>query len=307
MVTLHYLQNSVHYEIYANPITESVDILPNVMYYDYIGFDSIHLDSWRCAMFIEERHSEIMEMLRVNGKITIAEITKKYGISDESARRDLRLIEKQGMCKRTHGGAIAASQVSVRPPVDRNLEKMPVFDNYREISRIAVGMIRENDTIYLTGGSFGYIMLSYLPRDIHYTVVVNSVDIGKALRNFDNMDVYLVGGKMRQSGSVVDSFANDFVSRLHFDLCFITGAGLTADFGLTNGTDETATFQRTVIKNSRKKCLLLPGAKIGVDSFVKVCDAEVFDCLITDWDCVEDQLAAIEENGVEIIVVEEPK
>lgn len=257
-------------------------------------------------MFIEERHSEIMEMLRVNGKITIAEITKKYGISDESARRDLRLLEKQGVCKRTHGGAIATSQVSVRPPVNRDFEKMPIYDNYREIAKVAAGMIRENDTIYLTGGSLGYIMLSYLPRDIYYTIVVNSVDIGKKLRCFDNMDVYLVGGKMRQSGSVVDSLANDFISRLHFDLCFITGAGLTAEFGLSNGTDETATFQRTVIKNSRKKCLLLPGTKIGTDSFAKVCEAKVFDCLITDWDCVEDQMLAIEEKGVEIIVAEEP-
>ena len=145
-------------------------------------------------MFMEERHSEIIEMLQANGKITITEITKKYGISDESARRDLRLLETQGVCKRTHGGAIVASQVSVRPPVNRNFEKMPVFDNYREISRIAAGMIHENDTIYLTGGSFGYIMLSYLPKGIHYTVVVNSVDIGKELRSFDNMDVYLVGG-----------------------------------------------------------------------------------------------------------------
>ena len=112
---------------------------------------------------------------------------------------------------------------------------------------------------------------------------------------------------MRQSGSLVDSLANEFASRLHFDLCFITGAGLTADFGLTNGTDETAAFQRTVIRNSRKRCLLLPGAKIGVDSFIKVCDADIFDHIITDWDCVEDQIAALEEKGVEIMVVEEPK
>ena len=93
----------------------------------------------------------------------------------------------------------------------------------------------------------------------------------------------------------------------NFDLCFITGAGLTAEFGLSNGTDETATFQRTVIKNSRKRCLLIPGAKIGVDSFIKVCDADAFDSIITDWDCVEDQIAALKEKGVEITVVEELK
>lgn len=258
-------------------------------------------------MFIEERHQEISEIINTNGKITIGEITSKYGISDESARRDLRLLEQKGVCKRTHGGAIATGQVSVRPPVNRDFETMPVFDNYKEIARAAADQIRENDTVYLTGGSFGYIMVSFLPRDIHYTVIVNSVDIGKALRSFDNIEVYISGGKMRQSGALVDSLATEFVSRLHFDLCFLTGAGLTADFGLSNGTDETAAFQRTVIKNSRKKCLLIPGAKVGVDSFIKVCDVDVFDSIITDWDCVEEQILAMEEKGVEITIVEEPK
>ncbi len=258
-------------------------------------------------MFIEERHQEISEIIKTNGKITIAEITDKYSISDESARRDLRMLEQKGLCKRTHGGAIMIRQVSVLPPADRNFDTMPVFDSYREISRAAVSKIKPNDTIYLTGGSFGHIMVSFLPRDFHYTVIVNSVDIGRDLRSFDNIDVYIAGGKMRQSGSLVDSLANEFVSRMHFDLCFITGAGLTADFGLSNGTDETAAFQRTVIKNSRKRCLVIPSSKIGVDSFIKVCDADAFDFIITDWDCVEDMISAVEEKGIEITVVEEPK
>lgn len=266
--------------------------------------DLINVKYGGIIMFMEERHQEITEIIKANGKVTVAQITEKYGISDESARRDLRLLEQQGVCKRTHGGAIAAPQVSVRPPLDRDFDKMPVFDNYREISRAAAKLIGENDTVYLTGGSFGHIMVSFLPKNIRYTVVVNSVDIGRELRGFDNIDVYVAGGKMRQSGSLVDSLANEFVSKLHFDLCFITGAGLTADFGLSNGTDETAAFQRTVIKNSRKKYLLLPGFKIGADSFIKVCGAEVFDLLITDWECVEEELAALEEKGVKTIVVE---
>ena len=258
-------------------------------------------------MFMEERQQEIAEEIKENGKVTIAEIAKKYGISEESARRDLRLLEQKGLCKRTHGGAIRLTQVSVRPPVNRDFEKMPVFANYREISKKAVEKIKENDIVYLTGGSFGYIMVSFLPKDIRYTVVVNSVDIAKELRSFENIDVYIVGGKMRQSGSIVDSFANEFVSHLHFDVCFITGGGLTAEFGLSNGTDETATFQRTVIKNSRRRYLLLPGAKIGTDSFVKVCDIDVFDEIITDWDCMEEQVAVLEEKDVKVTIVEEAK
>ena len=72
-------------------------------------------------MFMQERHKAIADTIAANGKITIAEITAQYGISDESARRDLRLLEQQGICKRTHGGAILPQQVSVRPPVDRSL------------------------------------------------------------------------------------------------------------------------------------------------------------------------------------------
>ncbi len=258
-------------------------------------------------MFIEERHREIAQIIKDNGKITTAQITKKYGISDESARRDLRLLEQKGICKRTHGGAILPQQVGIRPFINRDFDKMPFFDNYKQIARAAVNMIKENDAIYLTGGSFGNIMISLLPKDIHYTAIINSVEIGNKLREFENIDVYIAGGKMRQSGSLVDSLANEFVSRIHFDICFITGAGLTADFGLSNGTDETAAFQRTVIKNSRKKCLLMPGSKIGTDSFIKVCDADAFNLLITDWDCTEDQISSIEEKGVEIMVVEELK
>lgn len=258
-------------------------------------------------MFMEERHREITEKINSEGKITVNFITEKYGISDESARRDLRLLEQKGLLKRTHGGAIKLQQVSVRPPADRNFEKMTIFPNYKAIAEKAVKKIKENDIVYITSGSFGYIMVSLLPRDFHYTVVVNTVDLGKALRDFENIDVYVVGGKMRRSGSLVDSFAIDFVSRMHFDTCFITGSGLTADFGLSNGSDETATFQRTVIKNSRKKYLLLPGSKIGVDSFIKVCNAEMFDSVITDWECVEDAISSLEEKGVNVTVVVENK
>ena len=258
-------------------------------------------------MFMEERHQEISDIIKTNGKITIAEITSKYGISDESARRDLRLLEQKGVCKRTHGGAIILSQVSVIPPLNRQYDNMPIFPNYKAIAEIAVKEIKENDIVYLTSGSFGHIVISLLPKNIHFTVVVNCVDFAKELREFENIDVYIAGGKMRKSGSVVDTFAIEFVSKLHFDICFITGSGLTADFGLSNGSDETATFQRTVLKNSRKKCLLMPSSKVGVNSFIKVCNANEFNMVITDWDCAEEQISALEDTGIRVIVAEEHK
>ena len=292
-------------KVYANPITENVDLLPIVCYYVSVKLDTTNITySEELSMFMEERLIEIEKIIKEKGKINTAEIQRKFVVSFETARRDLRILEERGVCKRTHGGGIAAVQVGFRPPVDRDFADMQVFDNYREIARYAATLIEKDDTVYLTGGSLGYIMLTYLPKDIHYSLVVNSVDIAKALRAFDHVDVYLVGGKMRQSGSVVDSLAREFVSRLHFDKCFITGAGLTADFGLSNGTDETASFQRTVIGNSRKRYLLIPSSKIGADAFIRVCGVGEFSEVITDWDCADEAVNALVENGIEVKIVE---
>lgn len=256
-------------------------------------------------MFIEERHQAILDIIRQNGRVSINEIQEKFDVSAESARRDLRILEEKGLLKRTHGGAIPILSVGYRPPRKR-IENMTVFDNYAAIAKRAAGFIRANDIVYLTGGSFGFIILDYLPKDINYTLVLNSVTLAARLTDWDNITVYIVGGKMRMHdcATLVDSMATAFVKNLHFDISLITGGGLTADFGLSNGTDETASFQRAVIEHSRKKILLMPSHKLGTNSFVKVTDVSRFDTLITDWDAVEDELLKIEEAGVEVIVVE---
>jgi DeoR family transcriptional regulator, fructose operon transcriptional repressor len=258
------------------------------------------------SVFIEERHQSILDIIKQNGRISIGEIQDTFDVSVDSARRDLRILEKKGLLKRTHGGAIPILPVGFIPPRKRNFDNMEEFDNYMAIAKKAATFIKSGDVIYLTGGSFGFIMLKYLPKDIHYTLVINSVTLAGKLTDWDNITVYVTGGKMRMHdcASVVDSMATAFVKNLHFDLSFITGAGVTGDFGLSNGTDETATFQRAIIKNSRQNVLLMPSQKVGVNAFIKVSEIECFDILITDWDSVEDELMKIEETGVNVIIVE---
>lgn len=257
-------------------------------------------------MFIEERHQEILKIVNEKGRISIAEIQEKFNVSVDSARRDLRILEEKALLKRTHGGAIPLMQVGVMPPRVRDMKNMEIYENYDAIAKKGAEFVKENDIVYLTSASVGFLMLRYLPRDIRYTLVVNSVTLAEELKYWDNITVYVVGGKMRQHGtaSIVDSFATAFVKNLHFDVNLMAAGGVDASFGLSNGTDETATFQRTIIENSRKNILLMPNQKIGFKAFIKVCDVNKFDTLITDWDALEDELVKIEELGVEVIVVD---
>ena len=263
------------------------------------------------TIYMEERQREIADIIAREGRISNARLQGMYLISYETVRRDLEQLEKAGLCKRTHGGAIApvpdSGQVSVRPPANRDFASMPIFPEYLAIARKAAEYIRKNDCIYLTGGSLGHFMLKFLPTDIFYTIVVNSADMAEELRAFGNSDIYVIGGKMRQSGSIVDATAVENVSRFRFDTCFLTGGGLSTGFGLSNGTGETAAFQREVIRNSKRKVLLMPGKKIGHDSFVNVCGIEEFSEIITDWTADAKLIEEITALGISVAAAEEEK
>lgn len=162
-----------------------------------------------------------------------------FNVSVDSARRDLRILQEKSLLKRTHGGAIPLIQVGLTPPRVRYLKNMQVYDNYAAIAKKGAEFVNENDIVYLTSTSLGFIMLKYLPRDIHYTLVVNSVTLAEELKYWDNVTEYIIGGKMRQhsTASLVDSFATAFVKNMHFDISFMTGGGVDGSFGLSNGTE----------------------------------------------------------------------
>jgi DeoR/GlpR family transcriptional regulator of sugar metabolism len=255
-------------------------------------------------MFIEERHQEIINIINDIGRISIGEIQEKFDVSVESARRDLRILEEKGLLKRTHGGAIPVMKVGLHLPQKWDPLKMTVLDNYNAIARKAVEFINPDDAVYITGGSVGYLMLKHLPTSFPMTVVVNSVDAAVFLKDRDNVSVYIAGGKMRPNGRIVDAFAQEFVRNMHFDVSFLTGAGFAADFGISNGTPETAAFHRIIAENSRINIALFPHQKIGFHSFLKDADINKFDTLITDWDAVEEELMKFEDLGINVVVVD---
>lgn len=256
-------------------------------------------------MFIEERHEEILKIIKENGRISIGEIQEKFGVSVDSARRDLRILEEKKLLKRTHGGAIPLNQVGQQINRRWSADKMErIYENYDAIAKKAVAFIKPNDVVYITSASIGYLMLKYLPRDIEFTVVTNSIDNAAFLRDYDNIIVYVLGGRMKKNGRITDAFAQEFARGMQFDVSFITGSGFTASFGVSNGTPETSAFQKAIAENSRKNIALFPNEKIGHKAFLKDVDAKKFDVLITDWDAVEDELSKIEDIGIEVIVVE---
>ena len=259
-------------------------------------------------MYIEQRHQAILDWLAKNGSISNADIQEQFGVSYDSAKRDLRILEEKGLLKRTHGGALPLRQVATGRPAKMTIRDIDhVRENYLEIAKAAAAMIQNNDVVYIPSATVGLFMVQNLPENVNIRVVTNSIVIADELRKQENVSVIMLGGEMDGRGNCYDTIAVETIKRLRFDKCFITSACISASFGLSIQKTQAISFWNALMDSSKQTVGLYPKEKIGFDSIVSICPANRLDTLITDWDASEEDLKQFDELGIQVIVVENCK
>jgi len=254
-------------------------------------------------MFTEERHQKIIELLYKNKKIITNDLAEHFGVSLDTIRRDLTALEKVGLLQKTYGGAVVPTQMRLFMSKEYTVRDVGEgTPDYNAVSKAASGLICDGDTIFMGGGSTIYLMCKYMPKDINFTVVTNSIIIADELRPNDNIDIYVVGGRMNRRGSMKETIAIHFLQDIRMDKAFFTGASFTPEFGLGCSRFETAHFQQAVVKSSNKVITLLPQKKFGRESFVKFIETSEIDVLITDDTVDQPMVSKLEDYGVEIII-----
>ncbi|WP_175989317.1 DeoR/GlpR family DNA-binding transcription regulator [Bacillus sp. Marseille-Q1617] len=254
-------------------------------------------------MFSEERREKILEKVEKIGRVLAKDLAEEYNVSIDSIRRDLSIMEEDGLLKRTHGGAIPNPKARNKPqaPSIRYGEGNPAQN---AIAKAAAEYIKEDETVFIGGSSIHYLMLKYIPRTIVFTVVTNSVEIAYHLRDFSNVETYLIGGKMKESGNITDGLANEFAKQFTIDVNFVTAGGLSTR-GLSTSTPEVAIFHNTILTNSRKNIVLMENHKLGMDMFaVMKSPMSKLALVITDDETGEEKIGMIHSHGVNTRIVE---
>ncbi|PGO23516.1 DeoR family transcriptional regulator [Bacillus cereus] len=250
-------------------------------------------------MFTEERRGKILELLKKDGRVIAKDLAESFDMSIDSIRRDLSIMEKNGLLKRTHGGAIELARV-------RNLAAEPSkrYSNgsiYEDaIAKIAASYIQEGYSIFIGGDSIHYAMLKYLP-EISFTIITNSIEIAYKLRECKNVDTYLIGGKVKPSGNMTDTLASELISSFTIDLYFSTGEGISLN-GISTATPEVSYFGKTVSKIARRNICLAPHNKLGIDCFIKGESLKEIDLIITDEEASKETIQKFEKQGKQIVI-----
>ncbi|WP_199620188.1 DeoR/GlpR family DNA-binding transcription regulator [Paenibacillus alkalitolerans] len=258
-------------------------------------------------MLGEERRRKIVEQLQQGNRVIAKDLSEMFQVSIDSIRRDLTMLEEQGLLQKTYGGAVpAAPSPKVRTlPQPQSLRYGEGAPHQNAISKLAASYIEKNETVFIGGAGIQFGMLKYLPAELPFTVVTNSLKIAETLREKENIETYLIGGKVRHSaGSMIDAIAIEMIAKFNLDTCFLTGGGI-AENGISTATPEGAGFTRAVCAISRRRVCLAPHEKVGVKMFTTAVPIEQMDIVITDQAALEKAIREIERRNVKVIFAEE--
>lgn len=247
-----------------------------------------------------ERRERILETLRQSGVISIEHIIGRFGVSPATARRDLRLLERQGLALRRHGGA-ATPESSLYEASYLERERTSITHK-RSIALAASELIHDAQTIALTGGTTTTAVARAL-RGRELVIVTNAVNIAMELAREPRIRVHLTGGRLvGASYELVGSAAVQALEGLNVDVAFIGVNGVSVERGLTTNNEEEAEVNRAMVDVARRVIVVADHSKLGRATLVQICPLDAAHVLITDREARVRDVEAIRQAGIEVVV-----
>lgn len=252
-------------------------------------------------MYQEERHRLIIESARRDGRVDSVTLAEDFDVSLETVRRDLTVLERQGLLKRTHGGAVPLQRTGFDVLLTARAQLM--VEEKRRIAKAAVDFLPEEGSILLDGGTTVAMLAELLPLETSLTVVTNALPITVILGGHKDITLLVVGGILRErSQCVVGEWALHNLHDVRVDVAFLGTNGLTVERGISTADQREAEVKRAMLRAARKVVLMTDHTKIGLDDFCRFGDLGEIDALVTDSG-LDPDLEAELRSAVENIVV----
>lgn len=248
-------------------------------------------------MFPIERRKKIILNLEENGSITVEDLAKKLEVTPTTIRRDLKYLEDHDKITRTFGGAVVKTELI--DEIDFSLKATAFNDEKKRIATAAATLIDNGTTIILDAGTTNLEIAKALMEDKKtVNVVTNDILIAIALLNAPTIDVFCTGGHLQKHiGACLGETARNFFETINVDIAFIGTSAVDIDRGISSPTMEKAIVKKQIIKCATKRILVTDSSKFENVSFVKICNLEKFDHIITDTNLpLEYEEALLEKN-----------
>ncbi|HTT22071.1 MAG TPA: transcriptional repressor AgaR [Candidatus Sulfotelmatobacter sp.] len=253
-------------------------------------------------MLNEERRRLILEMVKSDGRVLVGSLAKHFRTSQVTIRKDLDVLQAQGLILRSHGGALPAQTGVLEDPTLREKEKLHRKEKL-QIAAAAAHMVKEGQVIILDSGTTTTAIARSLREFENLTVITNAVNIAAELSG-SSVEVLLTGGTLRKNSfSLVGPIAEETLHRLNADILFLGVDGFDIHYGLSTPNLLEAKVNRAMMDVARLTVAVCDSSKFGRRSLSSIAQVSEIQHLICDRGISKHDLAALKKAGLEITLV----
>jgi len=245
-----------------------------------------------------ERRQSLLDSIRTHGRLEAAAAAAELGTSTETIRKDLVVLEEQGLLRRVHGGAIQVESLTFEPDVGSRTENLA---EKRRIAAMAIDEVPQAGAIFIDAGSTTQVFAELLNGSPGLQVFTNALTVAGALARKHFMNCHTLGGRVRPNSlAVVGPLAQRVFDDYRFDVAFVGTNAASFGRGLCTPDPEEAAIKRAIIRSSDRVVLLADHTKFGRDSLVKYADLREVDLVISGVEIEPEKRAALADVGMEV-------
>lgn len=233
-------------------------------------------------MFRNERHRKILELVTSDGRVATSDLAKRFGMSEESIRKDLQQLDADGLLHRVYGGAVPVAQKTSHVVLSR-------LDEHRElkqqVARKAFGLIEDDMTVFLDISTTNLFLADLIAQSsLRCIVISNMLDIVKRAAEGPNVEVQCPGGRMNlELNGLVGATCAEALSRVHPDLAFLgTLEVCVGDDRVSTFDSEDGAIKRTVLAASERSYVVADSHKFNARGSYRYAKLTDFTGLVTD-------------------------
>lgn len=244
-----------------------------------------------------ERRSKILEAIRMNGSVSVNDLARDLDVSVMTIRRDLALLDREGLIERCHGGAVVQSEISYSAKRETNREIK------EKIADVCAEMVRPGMQIYLDAGTTTWEIARRIRSTDNLLVLTNDVEIAEILLD-SSVKIFMLGGQIQnETGSAWGYFATRMLESFNLDLGFFGASCIDEQLMISTPTTDKAFLKREAVRRCAKSVLAVDSGKFGNKAVIAVNRVEDYDILVTDRILTDSQREILAAGGTEVMQV----
>jgi DeoR/GlpR family transcriptional regulator of sugar metabolism len=253
------------------------------------------------ALLREERKRKISQFIKDNKEASVPELSKLFGVSESTIRRDLEELDGQGEIQRAHGGAVSVERSAPEPPVVHRMVENE--EEKRRIGQAAARLVQDGEVIFLGSGTTTLEVARSLDDKKNLTVITNALNVANQLAGKQNITVIVIGGLLRHSElSLVGHITEQALKELRADKVIMGMRAISVQEGLTNDYLPETMTDRAIVNFAPEVIVVADHSKFGKVSTALVAPITSVGKIVTDIRTSPELINEIRQLGIEVIL-----